>query len=225
MLPVAISCSLETPCGPKAPTASRHKAGQSARSTWDKDSVYFVSNTPLNGSQYLRGRAFYDRFYNVLDAFDDATYSTMKKPSSFTSIYDDHTDGASVEYGTALPARQTLRVAGHIKEDIHQEHNVGEPIRHFDNRTLSAGAEDTVQLASVVSLVVGIGVDHQTTVQAENFVNGVASDFAGAVRILQRQRQGLVRGAIGAGSGDGRRERVRIRTISCMPDIPNRDVS
>src|ERR1700731_3652308 len=27
---------------------------------WDKDSVYFVSNTPLSGSRYLRGRAFYD---------------------------------------------------------------------------------------------------------------------------------------------------------------------
>ena len=28
----------------------------------DKDSLYFVSNTPLNASQHLRGRAFYDRF-------------------------------------------------------------------------------------------------------------------------------------------------------------------
>src|ERR1700694_3390169 len=144
---------------------------------WDKDSVYFVSNTPLSGSQYLRGRAFYDRFYNVLDAFDDPTYSTMRKPSSFTSIYDDHTDGASVEYGATPSAAQTVRVAGHVKEDIHQEYNVGEPIRHFNNRTLSAGVEDTVQLSSVVSLVVGVGVDHQTTVQAQNFVNGVVSDF------------------------------------------------
>jgi hypothetical protein len=85
----------------------------------------------------------------VLDAFDDATYATMKKPSSFTSIYNDHTDGASVEYGATPSAHQTVRVAGHVKDDIHQEHNVGEPIRHFNNRTLSAGVEDTIQLSSV----------------------------------------------------------------------------
>jgi iron complex outermembrane recepter protein len=101
----------------------------------------------------------------------------MKKPSSFSSIYDDHTDGASVEYGATLSGHQTVRVAGHVKEDIHQEHNVGEPIRHFNNRTLSAGVEDTLQLSSVITMVAGIGADHQTTIQAQNFVNGVVSDF------------------------------------------------
>src|SRR5471030_1812930 len=65
----------------------------------------------------------------------------------------------------------------HVKEDIHQEHNVGEPTRHFNNRTLSAGVEDTIQLSNVVTLVAGIGVDHQTTIQAQNFVGGVVSDF------------------------------------------------
>jgi len=139
--------------------------------------VYLLTNTPLGKSQYLRGRAFYDRFYNVLNAFDDATYTTQKKPSSFISIYDDHTDGGSVEYGAALPARQTLKVAGHFKEDIHQEHNVGEPIRHFDNRTVSVGVEDTIPLSNIVTLVAGVSVDRQMTIQAENFVNGVVSDF------------------------------------------------
>jgi iron complex outermembrane receptor protein len=65
---------------------------------WDKDSVYFVSNTLLKGSQYVKGRAYYDRFYNELDAFDDASYTTITRPSSFRSIYDDYSAGGSLEY-------------------------------------------------------------------------------------------------------------------------------
>jgi iron complex outermembrane receptor protein len=76
--------------------------------------VYFVSNTPLRGSQYLKGRAYYDRFYNELDAFDDARYTTMTRPSSFRSIYDDYSSGGSVEYGVAIGGRQALRAAGHV---------------------------------------------------------------------------------------------------------------
>ena len=172
--------------------------------------MYLVSNTPLSGSQYLRGRAFYDRFYNVLDAFDDATYSTMKKPSSFTSIYDDHTDGASVEYGATPSAHQTVRVAGHVKDDIHQEHNVGEPIRHFNNRTLSAGVEDTIQLSSVVTLVAGIGADHQTTIQAQNFVNGVVSESGWTVDCQMMNMNGTSRSAASAGRPCARPEPCRM---------------
>jgi iron complex outermembrane receptor protein len=144
---------------------------------WDKDSVYFVSNRPLQGSQHLKGRAYYDRFYNELDSYDDATYAAMTRPSSFRSLYDDYSAGGSAEYGTVLGSRQTLRAAGHVKEDIHREHNIGEPIRHFNNRTLSVGIEDTITVSSTVSVMAGIGADRQTTIKAENFVAGVVSDF------------------------------------------------
>jgi iron complex outermembrane receptor protein len=144
---------------------------------WNKDSVYVLTNTPLPRAQYLRGRAYYDRFYNELDSFDTASYSTMTRPSSFRSIYDDYTAGASVEYGTPLPGRQTLRAAGHFKQDIHRENNIGEPVRHFKNRTLSVGLEDTIAVASSVSVVAGIGADRQDTLQAEDFQNGVVSSF------------------------------------------------
>ena len=45
---------------------------------WNKDSLYLVSNTPLRGLQYLKGRAVYDRFYNEQDSYDDARYATRE---------------------------------------------------------------------------------------------------------------------------------------------------
>jgi iron complex outermembrane receptor protein len=143
---------------------------------WDKDALYFVSNTPLAGSQYLRARAYYDRFYNLLQSFDDATYTTQAKPSSFNSIYDDYSVGGNVEYGTTFK-RQTLRAAFHLKEDIHREHNVGSPVQHFDNRTVSGGVEDVFVISPRVSVIAGVGFDRQMTLQAENNVNGAIVSF------------------------------------------------
>ena len=143
---------------------------------WDKDALYFVSNTPLPGTQYMRVRAYYDRFYNLLQSFDNATYTTQARPSSFNSIYDDYSVGGNAEYGTTF-SRQTLRAAFHIKEDIHREHNVGSPVQHFDNRTVSGGVEDAVVISPRVSVIAGIGFDRQMTLQAENNVNGSIVSF------------------------------------------------
>lgn len=144
---------------------------------WDKDAVYLVTNTPLPGAQYVRGRAYYDRFYNLLQSFDNASFITQTRPSSFNSIYDDYSVGGSIEYSATIGARHTLRAAAHVKEDIHREHNVGSPVQHFDNRTMSGGIEDVFAISSRVTLVAGIGVDRQTTKRAENNVNGVISSF------------------------------------------------
>ena len=70
-----------------------------------------------------------------------------------------------------------LRAAVHVKEDIHREHNVGSPVQHFDNRTVSAGIEDVITVSSRVTLVAGIGIDQQMTRRAENVVNGAVVSF------------------------------------------------
>ena len=44
---------------------------------WNKDSVYFVSNTPLHGSQYLKGRAYYDREISATALPDLSTASAV----------------------------------------------------------------------------------------------------------------------------------------------------
>ena len=144
---------------------------------WDKDAVYVVTNTPLSGSQYLRGRAYYDRFYNLLQSFDDAGYTAQTRPSSFNSIYDDYSVGGSVEYGASLGSRHSVRAAAHVKEDIHREHNVGSPVQHFDNRTVSGGVEDVFAISSRVTVVAGLGIDRQMTRRAENNVNGTIASF------------------------------------------------
>ncbi|WP_198520197.1 TonB-dependent siderophore receptor [Flavobacterium sp. 5] len=59
--------------------------------TWDKESVYFISNTHLNEKNSFKTRLYYDKFKNLLISYDDANYTTITKPYAFQSFYDDYT--------------------------------------------------------------------------------------------------------------------------------------
>ncbi len=144
---------------------------------WDKDSVYGIGNTRLGSESWLGVRAYYDNFKNALYSFDDATYTTQTRPSSFRSRYDDYTLGTTIEAGRLVNTRLTLRAVGHFKQDVHREANDPEPQRRFEDRLFSGGVEGTASLATRLSLVAGLSVDSLHTVEAQDFQNGVISSF------------------------------------------------
>lgn len=143
---------------------------------YDKDSVYLVSQSQLGALGYLKARVFYDRYANALYSYDDATYTTQRRSSSFRSLYEDHAAGASAEWGRTI-GRHVLKAAGYFKNDDHQDHNSGEPPKEFGGRTVSLGVEDTVALTPRLSLVAGLGVDWQTTTKAQDYQNGTIIDL------------------------------------------------
>ncbi|RYY03524.1 MAG: TonB-dependent receptor [Gammaproteobacteria bacterium] len=145
---------------------------------WDKDSLYYISSTEI-GIATLKVRAFHDTYGNSLFAWDDATYSTQKKASSFQSWYDDYTNGASVEVDFQLGDKNILKSAYHWKEDLHREHNLGEPIRRDEDRTQSIALEDTHNFTDDLSLVAGVSHDWRDGLQAEDYntKTKVISDF------------------------------------------------
>lgn len=144
---------------------------------WDKDSVYGLVNYQLGQSAWLKGRVYYDTFENSLYAFDDATFTAQVRPSSFRSRYDDYTVGTTIEAGGNLSSNVTLRAVAHWKSDVHREANDGEPQRRVEDRLLSGGTELTATLRPNLSLVAGVSVDNQDAVQAQDFQQGVISDF------------------------------------------------
>ncbi|SNR96939.1 iron complex outermembrane recepter protein [Methylobacillus rhizosphaerae] len=145
---------------------------------WDKESLYFISRTTFGDTAYLKVRAFYDKFKNVLESYDDARYATMAKGSSFTSIYNDNTYGVSAELGFDIAQHNTLKFAAHYKHDKHEEHNQGDPVQTFEDRTVSFGIEDTHHFTDKLSLVTGVSYDVRDTLKAEGLNNlGQIYDF------------------------------------------------
>lgn len=144
---------------------------------WGKDSLYHIASKSLGRDAYLRVRAYYDSYGNRLESFDDASYTTRLRPTSFVSLYEDYRYGARAELGSRAGARQSLKGSVSWQADAHQEHNLGEPERRFRARTVSAGLEDTVRLGGRTQLLAGLSADRLHVLQAQNFQGGVVSPF------------------------------------------------
>jgi len=129
---------------------------------WNKESIYFISNTAIGNNAYLKTRLYYDKFDNEL----------LTSPTAAPSIYNDYTYGGSAEFGAQLGQGNLLKASLHIKEDIHREHNVGEPVQTSRDRTLSIGIEDTQKLTEKLELVLGGSYDRREGKRAQEFSTG-----------------------------------------------------
>jgi iron complex outermembrane receptor protein len=139
---------------------------------WNKRSVSLLSQTALSERVVVKGRGYYDRFDNILDSYDDTTYTAQTRPFAFHSVYQDDTWGGSGQVSVTAQASHVIGLAVHAKLDRHQEHNRGEPVRTYRDRTLSVGIEDSWRVSRRVTLVPGVSYDHRRGLEADDFVGG-----------------------------------------------------
>ncbi|MCS7316171.1 MAG: TonB-dependent receptor [Bryobacterales bacterium] len=184
---------------------------------WDKQSYYLIGSRELGPRAYARARIYRDEFHNVVRAFDDARYATQLRPSSFTSLYNDATHGAVVEFGASLPARQALKTAFFVKQDRHQEGNLGEPRRNFRDLALSLGLEDTIRLDNRTTAVLGFSADWLASRRADDVRQGQIVPFpTGSTGIVNAQA-GLWRSVTESG-----RWRLTFARKSRLPTMKDR---
>ncbi|QIL20308.1 TonB-dependent receptor [Thermomonas sp. HDW16] len=113
---------------------------------WDKESLYFIGNIGLGATSALKLRLYEDRYGNGLDAYTDASYSTPILSTSFPSVYEDRTRGASAELAFNTFERHDLRLALHYKEDRHEDRNPRSPDKRYRDVTTSIALEDGITL-------------------------------------------------------------------------------
>ena len=158
---------------------------------WDKDSLYLISNTAIGKDSYLKVRAYYDRFQNSITNFTNNTYTVLAPKPFYQSYYNDYTYGGSAEFGTKLTTSNTLKLAAHVKDDVHREYNYvsnnaitakfNTPILHDEDITTSFGIEDTQRIGEKLDLVAGISRDSRHTKDAENYISGTGGNFGTVV--------------------------------------------
>lgn len=136
---------------------------------WDKQSIYYISRTAIGTKSELKARAYYDQFKNKISSFDDNSYSTQNKGSSFNSLYDDYTVGGNLEFASDLNNQNHLRASLHAKNDNHSEHNEGEPVRHFADNTFSLGVENVYKPVNKLSFIPGFSYNLRKSLRAEDY--------------------------------------------------------
>lgn len=152
--------------------------------SWDKQTVYWLSQTQILEDTLLKTRLYYDKFENSLFAYDDAGYDAQTLGRAFQSFYDDWTFGGSLEISTRLGTRNTLKAVAHGKLDHHSEWNIARPdhptlrregpVFTFEDMTWSFGIEDTHEFTDKLSVVAGLSYDRRSVREAVDTNTGMA---------------------------------------------------
>lgn len=127
--------------------------------SWRKNNLKFsLKHAPFAGLE-LRGSVYYDLYYNILDSYDDSTYSSQEKKYSFHSTFDDYSLGASF-LGEYRKGKNHLRIGLHLKKDVHRSQaNYEEPWGVYEAANYSLGIEDEISVGKNASLVIGTSFD------------------------------------------------------------------
>lgn len=149
---------------------------------WDKQSLYYISKTAIDSTQYIKTRFYYDHFKNLLNSYDDANYTAITKPFAFKSYYNDYTFGGIVEYAKAFAARDNVQATLQYKQDVHREHNEGESVRTISDQTFTAGVENQLKLTDALTLLTGFSYNNRASIKAQDYNSTTKkiSDFPSA---------------------------------------------
>lgn len=148
---------------------------------WDIENIYFLSNTQLTETSYLKTKIYYNTFDNSLYAYDDATYTTQSNNGRFRSYYYDESYGVSLEYGFRLVPDNDTRLAAHWRTDRHSEYNINrpthptlsfrEPTQDSREDTWSVALENTWHATGAIDVLVGLSYDRNDIKQAQEYNN------------------------------------------------------
>ncbi len=106
---------------------------------WEKDLLNFIGRKSVGDNYFIRFNTAYIGYYNVLDAYDDDTYTTQTARYAFHSTYDDHSIWSSLIGGYETP-RLSVNSLLIYKKDIHREQpDYNEPWQEYGEETYSAG--------------------------------------------------------------------------------------
>jgi len=112
---------------------------------WHKN-VFSINSEHLFSEQFiLRSVWYYDSYRNVLDAYQDSTYSELR----FSSLYDDYSLGAILYPQFHYLKWGDTRGILSYKQDVHREKEAdSDPYAKFSMYTVTFGLEQYIQLSS-----------------------------------------------------------------------------
>ncbi|MCC7698232.1 TonB-dependent receptor plug domain-containing protein [Janthinobacterium sp. EB271-G4-7A] len=128
---------------------------------WNKESVYFASQTRLGDAERLKLRLYHDSYDNEITSYTNGSYAALKTSgqgsvSGGRSIYNDRTNGGAVELESFRLAAHSLRFVASYKADEHQELDAkGVRTTWYKDALWTLGAEDSIALNAATELSLG----------------------------------------------------------------------
>jgi iron complex outermembrane recepter protein len=117
---------------------------------WNNTIINFISNFKINNAIKVRSNIYTVNSYNVLNAYDNNSYTTQIKNSSFISTYDDYSTGASLIPELNFSKILSGKIALLYKRDTHYDQsNYNKPNKKFVAETYTGGVEKNFQITGI----------------------------------------------------------------------------
>ncbi len=136
---------------------------------WEKNGIYFHSQTKLQNQLIIKTRWFADGYQNVLKSYDDSTYSSQTYNYAFTSTYDDKRIGGNIDLHLYHFKSHKLKAGVRMQYDHHKNFNKDETPRHIKDLTSSVALEDIWKLNEKTKIIGGIAFMSRKALQADDY--------------------------------------------------------
>jgi iron complex outermembrane receptor protein len=128
---------------------------------WNKQSLYFISQTQIGPTELIKTRLYHDEFDNQINTYKDSSYSTLATSgaSSVTtgeSIYHDRTNGGSISLESFRFEKHSLTFVTLYKSDEHREFDANnQKNTFFKDQLITLATEDSIKINEKTSITVG----------------------------------------------------------------------
>lgn len=129
---------------------------------WERYTISLTEESQLSDSFRLKCRVFYDDYKNVLNAYDDSTYSTQDRDRgapSGRSKYDDYNTGFNLYGFWDGIQNHNIRLGFTFKRDVHEETWQSDPTERLVSHTYSSALEDEIYIQDNLTLTLGASYD------------------------------------------------------------------
>jgi iron complex outermembrane receptor protein len=170
---------------------------------WDLQSLYFLSNTKIGDTAYVKTKLYYNSFRNGLYSYDNANYNSQTTAKAFQSFYSDYAYGGSIEAGNDFGGRDILKGSLFYRRDNHVEWQTifvpkfTEPHQQDLEDTYSVAVENRLHVTDQINFVTGASYDWRHLIVAEDYVDPTVKTAGSFVNFpLADGHAGNVQGAL-----------------------------
>ena len=136
---------------------------------WRKWVLNLTTSQTFDPGWFLKGTFFYDKYDNILDSYDDDTYSTQTKRYAFHSVYNDYCAGFNLYVTKSFSEKNELTLGAGLKRDVHREQpGRGEPFEWYEIESYNFGLEDNWTVSKKLALSGGLSFNLLHPLFAEN---------------------------------------------------------
>ena len=126
---------------------------------WNRTTTDFIFDKTF-GASTVKAKIYYDSFDNILDSYDDRTYTTQDGKKAFTSEYDDYAVGGDFFYRYKINEDHLLKLAVRPRRDVHREQgDRGEPWERYEADLVSLPIEGEWKPTEKVIITYGLSYD------------------------------------------------------------------